>query len=145
VPVIISSSAGVILKLLLPAYVHKAGKQLARYRRINVEGRVFFYDVHKSANGILSLSIEVLPHRKTPYRLPPSGVRRMGKDAVLISHSGFCFAKYPQAEAEVEDHIFYLGRKTRGVELITFGRTKRKLLRRSTSLVQRLGYVWQNS
>lgn len=131
------------LELLLPAYVHKAGKQLIRYGRIRVGGRLFYYDLHKSSDGVLSLSIEVLPHRKIPYRALLSGVKRIGRDAVLITHSGFCFSKYPQAEAEVEDHIFYLGKKVRGVELIVFGRTRTLLLKRAISLVGRLSYLWQ--
>jgi hypothetical protein len=131
------------LELLFPAYVHKAGKQLVRYGRMRVGGKLFFYDLHKSKSGVLCLSIEVLPHRKYPYRALLIGVRRIGRDAVLIAHSGFCFSKYPQAEAEVEDHIFYLGKKVRAVELIVFGRTRPMLLKRAISLVGRLSYLWQ--
>ncbi len=128
---------------LVQASVHRAGNQLVRNGRISVAGRQFFYDVHRSDNGLLSFSTEVLPHRKIPYRLRLNGAKRIGKNAVLIAHSGFCFAKYPQAEAQVEDHIFYLGRQIRGVELIVFGHSKSQLLKRSITLIEQLRYVWE--
>ena len=107
----------------------KAGALLEKFGSIDANGQSFPYDTHKVTNGV-NVSVEIMSWQVEPLDLKITP-KWLDSDVYLIPYSGFCFPRKSddvtenyQFESGSDDHLFYLGKKVRGIELLAFGRTK---------------------
>lgn len=114
----------------------KAGPILERYGKMEANGQIFPYDVHKVANGV-NVSVEIMSWQIEPLflTLVPQWI---DSNSYLIPYSGFCFPGHSadlnenyQHDCGADDHLFYQGKEVRGIELLAFGRTKEEALQRA--------------
>lgn len=111
----------------------KAGPLVETYKSIASGNREFVYDVHQTLNG-MNISIEILPWKNEPTAVSvvPHWINA---NVLLMPYSGFCFPlksadpnESYQPDAGQDDHLFYQGAETRGIELLVFGPTKEAAL-----------------
>jgi hypothetical protein len=95
---------------------------------MKVGQRKYVYDAHVVPEGF-NVTVEIVPYSVTPYH-PPTETRWFKIDVLLCAYSGFAFplkSSNPeenyQPDAGGDDHIYYQGPETRGVDLLVFGPT----------------------
>ena len=111
----------------------KAGPLVETYKTITLGDTRFVYDVHKVRDGI-NVSVEILPWQIEPIVVSATP-HWINRNVFLMPYTGFCFPlkssdpnENYQPDAGQDDHLFYQGKETRGVELLVFGGTKEEAL-----------------